>query len=140
MINVPRAANKTMGPSTCAVFLGIQLDAYASVIKKKLDRNHCTLTEFKSLLGKLQFTCCIMTTRRFFLRRVYDKTFGLTNDKANIRLDEESKLDLKVWESFLSTYNGRTLLSFTHFQSTTDRLSEYMCSSVILWKWVSYPG
>ena len=134
LLNVPLAANKTMGPSTCAVFLGIQLDteagmasipeekvsAYASAIKDKLGQDQCTLTELKSLLGKLQFTCCVITTGRCFLRRLYDKTIGLTKGKASIRLDEESKLDLNVWESFLSMYNGRTLLSFTHSQSSSE--------------------
>ena len=125
---VPLAPGKTVGPSTRVTFLGIELDAeagiaaipqekisaYAKNLATLTSKETCTVKELKSLIGKLQFTSCVITTGRCFLRRLHDKTIGKTSPQAIVKLDDQTKKDLKIWEVFLKSYNGRTLLSFVH--------------------------
>ena len=134
LIKVPLAIKKTVEPSLNVTFLGINLDtvsgtasipvekinSYAVSLSKLLVRDECTLRELKSMIGKLQFTCCIITTGRCFLRRLHDKTVGKTSPSSKIILDDETKEDLKTWQLFLAKYNGRSLLAFSNVCSSSE--------------------
>ena len=134
LVNVPLAVKKTVEPSRNVTFLGINLDtdsgtasiplekisSYAASLQEFLERDECTLRELKSLIGKLQFTCCIITTGRCFLRRLHDKTVGKSSPSSKILLDSETKEDLKTWQLFLSKFNGRNLLAFSNVWSSSE--------------------
>ena len=75
-----------------------------------LAREHCSLREMKSIIGKLQFVSKIITTGRCFLRRLHDTTIGSRRPTQKITLTEGIKADLEVWLKFMSNYNGKALL------------------------------
>ena len=132
---VPLAHEKTVGPATSVTFLGVNLDTdsghasipvnkvtdYASAIEHTLQTRSLTLRELQSLTGKLNFTCCVITTGRCFLRRLYNSApKGLSHPRTKVHISDETALDLELWKQFLSQYNGRTLLSFGEVRTSAE--------------------
>ena len=123
-IGVPIAYHKTEGPTKCLTFLGIELDTehmitrlpanklfnYADSIDNLLKASSCTLRSLKSILGKLQFACSVVSTGRPFLRRLYDATIGIKKPHHFVKLTADMKKDLNIWSNFLSCYNGVTII------------------------------
>ena len=123
-INLLLAQHKTVETCQSLVFLGINIDAklmiaslpeekckgYSNSVKEALKVNKITLTELKSLLGKLQFASCVVRAGNAFLRRLYDLTCNVKYNNYKIRLTRDAKQDLKVWEVFLDSYNGVTII------------------------------
>jgi hypothetical protein len=66
-------------------FLGIELDNIAidNVLKSKNSlsemrvRRKVTLRELHSLIGLLNFACCVVQPSRTFLRKLIDRTKGI---------------------------------------------------------------
>ncbi|XP_040186277.1 uncharacterized protein LOC120918659 [Rana temporaria] len=120
---VPLAADKTEGPTTELSFLGIVIDSQAMecrlppdkvenlrlAIRDFLGRNKVTLRELQSLLGKFNFACRIIPMGRVFCRRLSAATAGVKSPRHFIRLTRELKEDLRVWHTFLETFNGRSV-------------------------------
>ena len=123
-LGVPIAVHKTVGPTQSIDFLGIsidsvayeasvpkdKIDAYSAVVSKLLTKDTCTLREMRSVIGKLQFTTCVISSGRCFLRRLYDTTIGKSNPNCLVFLTDEVKQDLHLWLSFLCSFNGKSLL------------------------------
>ena len=120
LINLPLAPRKTVGPTQCLTFLGIQIDTvkrqlsippekiskYSSHILVVLRKEQATLKELQSLTGKLQFVSIIVPVGRAFLRRLYDLTIG-KNKHSIIKLSEGALADLLLWLTFLKDYNAK---------------------------------
>lgn len=120
-MGVPLAQEKTQGPATTLPFLGITLDTVRlearlpedklakckSLVAEFLARQKVTLQHLQSLIGVLGHACSVVVAGRCFLRRLIDLTVGLTRPHHHVRLTEQVKLDLKVWEYFLRDFNGR---------------------------------
>ena len=121
-LGVPLAPEKTCGPATTLSFAGIELDSIKSearlpqekiskcveTISIFLSRNKVTLKDIQSLIGLLNFACSVIVPGRAFLRRLIDLTRGITKAHHFIRLRHEVKEDLRVWLSFLSSFNGKS--------------------------------
>ena len=121
-LGIPIAPEKTCGPSTILSFAGIELDTVQSqarlpqdklikctqLISQFLHRRKVTLQELQSLIGLLNFACSVVLPGRAFLRRLIDLTTGIKAPHHRIRLAGPAKEDLKVWLSFLSSFNGRS--------------------------------
>ena len=75
-----------------------------------LSRKKVTLKELQSLLGLLNFACAVVTPGRAFLRRLIDLTRGISHPHFFIRLMRNVKNDLRVWQEFLCSFNGKSLL------------------------------
>ena len=72
---IPLAEHKTVGPTTALSFLGIDIDTssqtasipvdklknYAKEVSSLLSTSTCTYRQLKSILGKLQFACTIIS-------------------------------------------------------------------------------
>ena len=71
-------------------------------------RKSVTLEELQSLIGLLNFACCVVVPGRAFLRRLIDLTRGVRKPTHHVRLTKESKYDLQVWLNFLRSYNGKS--------------------------------
>lgn len=113
----------TEGPVTELCFLGIVIDTVAMECRLPLDKleglrqevaeairgRKIQLRVLQSLLGKLNFACRIMPMGCVFCRRLAAATAGVQAPHHFIRLGLKLKEDLKVWDSFLATYNGRSL-------------------------------
>ena len=92
-LNVPVAHHKTEEPVHCLAFLGIELNTelrtaklpkdklkeYSEHVTDRISRRKCTLREFKSILGKVQFSTAVIPAGKGFLRRMYNATIGKTN-------------------------------------------------------------
>lgn len=123
-LGIPLAPNKTVGPTTNIVFLGVQLNTEkmtASLPSEKINRyvadlselqNHrkITLRQLRSIIGKLQFATSVIRPGRPFLRRLINKTIGITKPHFYIRLGSEELKDMAMWTKFLTSYNGITIL------------------------------
>ncbi|KAM3924714.1 uncharacterized protein RB166_008052 [Leptodactylus fuscus] len=73
-------------------------------------RKKLRLQELQSLLGKLNFACRILAMGRVFCRRLAAATGGVRAPHHYVRLGRELRGDLKVWDRFLASYNGRSLM------------------------------
>ena len=81
-LGVPIQEEKTVHPTTCIVFMGITLDSelmearlpHEKIIKIKEKINemiNCkktTLRQLQSLIGLLNFACCVVPPRRVFFK------------------------------------------------------------------------
>ena len=121
-LGVPLAPEKTCGEATTLSFAGIELDSIKSEARLPqekvfkcvetififLSHNKVTLKEIQSLIGLLNFACSVIAPGRAFLWRLIDLTHGITKAHHFIRLCHEVKEDLRVWLSFLSSFNGKS--------------------------------
>ena len=87
-----------------------------------LHRKKATLREVQSLTGLLNFACSVIVPGRAFLRRLIDITVGIQSPHHLIRLSKDVKEDLKIWQSFLSNFDGRSffLEETWYFSSKLD--------------------
>ncbi len=107
-------------PATTLTFAGIELDSISSEarlpqdkivkcvesISAFLKRKKVQLKELQSLIGLLNFATSVVTPGKVFLRRLYDLTQGVTRPHHFIRLRSDVKDDLRVWLTFLPSFNG----------------------------------
>ncbi len=123
-LGVPLAHEKTVGPSTSIVFLGLQIDSIkltvsvpddkiikiSDKIKQALQSRDITLHGLQSLIGSLSFVCKAIAPGRPFLRRLIDLTCGVTSPNQKIILSSGSKSDLNTWLLFLENFNGVSII------------------------------
>jgi hypothetical protein len=122
-LGIPIAPDKTFGPSTTLTFAGIELDSLKwearlptdkiekciQCIANFLTRKKVTLKELQSLIGLLNFACSVVTPGCAFLRRLIDLIRGISQPHFFIRLNRNVKGGLCIWQTFLSSFNGRSL-------------------------------
>lgn len=123
-INLPLAHHKTVSPCQEIEFLGIVLNTVEMVAKLPTDKisrygdaiNSClcerkiTLTDLKSLIGKLQFATSVVRGGQAFLRRLYDLTINVKHGHYKVNLNNSVKQDLQIWSTFLKSYNCITII------------------------------
>jgi hypothetical protein len=61
-------------------------------------------------LGLFIFACKVVALGRAFSRRLTNATCKVTKPHHRIRVSQEIREDLRVWLSFLSDYNGITVM------------------------------
>lgn len=119
-LGVPLAEEKTEGPATRLTFLGIQLDTVQGMsslprdklatlkrmVGETLAKEKCTLKQFQTLLGHLNFACRVVSPGRAFCARLARATAGVTAQHHYIRISKGIKQDLGVWLEFLDHFNG----------------------------------
>ena len=120
IIGIPLAPEKTEGPSQILSFAGIELDTtimqarlpvekikkYLQQVQEVTNKKKVTLRELQSIIGALNHCCYIIPAGRAFLRRLIDLTIGATDPHHHIRLNNGSRADLRMWEEFLTQFNG----------------------------------
>ena len=144
LIRLPLAAHKTVRPTTCLEFLGVQIDSanrmtalplnkvskYRDEVTELLKLRHTTLNKFKSVIGKLSFATCIMPAGRCFIRRMHDATRHLSSSSDQVKITQGIKEDLRVWLSFLSNFNGKIYYS-SALPLTSCHLNFFSDSSLV---------
>ena len=119
-LGVPVAGEKTEGPKTVLVFLGLELDSDEMVVRVPMDKvleimqkieavlskRKVTLRTMQSLIGVLQFACRAIIPGRPFCRRLINATCGILHPCHYIRVKQNNKKDLKMWLSFFKQFNG----------------------------------
>ena len=137
-IGVPMAPEKTEGPNQILSFAGIELDCLnpearlpmekvdkiLRAIRNLLPRKKVQLKELQSLIGLLNFACSVITPGRVFIRRLINLTIGVRRAHHSIRLTRETKKDLRIWETFLASFNGKSFF-LEEVWSTSHNLTFY---------------
>lgn len=122
-IGVPMAPEKTERPSHILSFAGIELDCIKlearlpqdkivkclTAIQSALSRRKITLRDLQSLIGLLNFACSVVVPGRVFIRRLINLTIGISSPFHFIRLSEEVKKDLRLWQQFFVGFNGKSM-------------------------------
>ena len=106
-IGILIANEKTVGPATALQFE--LMEAYIPEDKLNKCRTHftdfwsrksVTLKELKSLIGLLNFACCVVVPGRGFLHRLIDlidnSLIGIRKPRHHVRSTKESKDDLNL--------------------------------------------
>lgn len=133
-LGVPVADEKTEGPVTCLVFLGLEIDTLEQVVriprvkveeitlvlKDLLDKTKVQLKDLQSLLGKLAFCVKAMPGARAFSRRLYSLLAGASRPHHFIRLTKGVKDDIGVWLEFFQNFNGTFHFFDQDWVSSTD--------------------
>ena len=123
-IGIPLAIEKTEGPVTRLIFLGLELDSDLQVVRVPQDKvltlrtlisnmlvkNKVTLKQIQQLIGSMQFACRALVPGRAFMRRLIDLTCGVRKQHHFKRLTTGAKSDLNMWIEFLNSYNGVSAL------------------------------
>jgi len=121
---VPLAEEKTVGPTTKIVFLGLQIDSIEQTVsipqnklvsvkakvQHALQSEKLTLREIQSLIGSLQFVCKAVSPGRAFLRRLIGLTCGVTSPHVKLTITNGAKCDLRMWLVFLESFNGVSII------------------------------
>ena len=121
-LGVPLAPEKTMGPSTCITYLGLEIDsqqqlvkvpaekvkALVSLLKQAKKCSSMSLRSIQSLLGSLNFVCRAISPGRAFMRRLIALTTG-AHPSSQISIGKGAKQDIDMWLTFLEAFNGSTL-------------------------------
>ena len=119
-IGIPLSPEKCEGPSTCLIFLGIELDSIAMTARLPREKHvelmdlltgwgekkWCKVKQLQSLVGKLNHACTVVPQGRTFLRRLFDLLKGTHRPRRFIRLNKQCQLDITWWREFLPTWDG----------------------------------
>ena len=123
-LGVPLATHKTEGPSTQLTFLGIQIDSkkmQLSLDREKLtritalilswrSRRSATKHELQSLIGHLSHAATVVQHGCTFIRRMIELMKIAKLPHHQLRLNTEFRSDLQWWATFLSKWNGISIL------------------------------
>lgn len=119
-LGIPLADEKTEGPVSTLVFLGLELNSEAQTVKVPenkvtglkelinclLSKKKATLKEVQQVIGTMQFACRAVVPGRTFMRRLIGLTSGVKRPHHYIRVTQEAKRDLEMWLCFLDQFNG----------------------------------
>lgn len=155
VLGVPIKGEKTEGPSTTLIFLGIELDTVnmeARLPEEKIvkirnalhsakRRKKMTLRELQSLIGLLNFACCVVVPGRAFLRRLIALTRGVSKPHFRIRMNSQARLDLNAGCEFIDNFNGKSMFINDDWQNShklnlyTDAAGKFGYGAVFGTKW-----
>ena len=123
-LGVPLAPHKQVGPTTCLVFLGIEVDSLAGQLRLPADklarlssalidwgeRRSCTWKELEPLIGHLNHACKVVRSGRSFLRRMIDLLHTWRQPRRGpipIHLNTGFRADLAWWQRQHRTGSNR---------------------------------
>ena len=159
-LGVPMAANKSEGPVTSLVFLGIVMDTVAGELRLPDDklqrlryllqrwgsRRACCRRELESLIGILNHACKVVRPGRSFLRRLIDllhQTGNRPEGHSIIRLNNACRADIAWWTEFIPSWNGISFLCPPHslqvVECTTDASGSWGCGAWHNTSWFQVP-
>lgn len=126
-MGVPLAENKTVGPVTKIVFLGLEIDTILMLVRIPMDKldklklgvkyiidhKKMKLKELESIVGLMAFCSRAIPSARAFTRRFYDVISAIRTKKSYyyVRINSEMKSDALVWLEFLQAFNGECYLT-----------------------------
>jgi hypothetical protein len=128
-LGVPDAPEKTEGPTTSLVYLGIRIDtvemsisldrprvlSILAIVEELQGRSTCSLRQLQSTLGTLQWAAQVVRHGRTFLQHLRDLAIqygdvSSPNDEDAIPVDADAREDLLWWKEHLTQWNGVSLL------------------------------
>ena len=141
-LNVPIKQSKTVLPTTKIILHGIHVDTIQLTISLPQDKNTALttlisdiyrrksipLTMLQSVIGSMNFACKVIVPGRAFSRRLIDLTKGVSKPHHHVRLNKESRADLKAWLTFLAEFNGQYIFINQRWLSS-DKIKLYTDSA-----------
>ena len=123
-LGVPLAHDKTEGPTTRLVYLGVLLDSIAMTASLSAERllelsqlldtwqgkATASVRELQSLAGVLNWACRVVRPGRAFLRRIIAHTASLTDHHRQTPIPLSVRLDIAWWQDFMPQWNGVSLM------------------------------
>ena len=144
-LGIPVALDKTEGPTTVLIFLGILIDTQNFELRLPRDKlqrlkelitrwstkRFCSRTELESLVGHLSHAASVIRQGRVFLRQLFPL---LSLDRAPhhyIRLNAGVRADLAWWNSFLQEWNGQSFFPPPHHsvEVVSDASGSFGCGA-----------
>ena len=133
-LGVPIASDKTEGPTTSIIYLGLEIDSDEMIIKMPLKKVQEILTKIQfvrtqkkvnlrcmqKLIGVLNFATRVIVPGRPFLRRLINSTCGLSKPFHRLRVTKPMKQDLDMWLVFFEKYNGVSVFHDRYWISNID--------------------
>lgn len=140
-MGVEQNIKKSCPPSAVMVFLGVLLDSEAMELRITEERlqeirqllpewlllKSATRRQLQSLVGKLQFVSKCVRPSRVFTARIIAKLRGLKHNNHKVRLTSEFRKDIKWWLSFVSVYNGVSMIKTSEWSSVDVVFSSDAC-------------
>jgi len=138
------SVDKARSPATQMSFLGVQFDTVKSTlevteerleeIKSLLDlwsqKMVMTRNDLESLVGKLMFVSKCVRSARVFMSRMLNCLRELPNGRS-IAVDDEMRLDLAWWSTFLSRFNGVVMMPMQNWSRPDSVIAVDACSTGI---------
>ena len=124
-LGVPLAAHKSVGPTTCLTFLGIEIDTLAMELRLPRDKLNrlkdllaewqfkkvCSREMLESLLGHLNHASSVVRPGRSFIGRLISLlTDAKRKHRDIIRINSEARSDIRWWTTFVESWNGISIL------------------------------
>ena len=124
-LGVPLAPHKSVGPTTCLVFLGIEIDSRAMELRLPQDKLQalkellkewqlktvCSKEQLESLLGHLNHACSVVKPGRSFISRLISLLSEAKKKHRNIsRMNVQARSDIRWWHAFVESWNGVSIL------------------------------
>ena len=94
------------------------IDKISKLLSIYKGKKKISLRDLQWQLGLLNFASGVIIPGRVFLRRLFDLTIGHTSPHYRIRLNSEARYDLKLWHSFIESYNGKSCFLFQNWVSS----------------------
>jgi hypothetical protein len=115
-MGIPLNPDKEQGPTTCLIFLGLEIDTLkmqiripggkvseiCNILEHHLQKRTITLTSLQSIVGKLNFFSKAIPGSRAFIRRFYNAMQGNYQPYHHINISRPMKLDMQIWLEFLN--------------------------------------
>ena len=135
---IPLHPEKTVRPCQSLTFLGVEIDLPVNemrlphekvekaraAVSSLLLRKKAALREVQACNGLLHFACLAVPLGRPFLRRMFNLCRGVRRPYHRVSITKEARLDLQEWLTFLSNFNGRSLLERRRWLSDAGLLLE----------------
>ena len=135
---------KAREPSTRMSFLGVQFDTVRSTLEVTEDRlveikallevwtrkRVMIRNELESLIGKLMFISKCVRSARVFMSRMLNGLRELPNG-VSVTVDDDLRLDLRWWSSFLETFNGVVMMPMQDWSRPDSVIAVDACSTGI---------
>ena len=123
-LGLPPEPDKDVGPTTCLVFTGIEIDSEAMELRLPGDkltklkaelsswrgRKACKKRDLLSLIGVLSHACKVVRAGRTFLRRLIDLSMTVEKLEHFARRSREARSDMEWWHTFCVDWNGVAIM------------------------------
>ena len=133
---MPVATDKVEGPSTSLTFLGIEIDSQLQELRlptPKLqelllelsrwqDRRKATKRQLLAItiIGKLAFAAKVVSAGRLFTRDLITLSTSKKRLHLHIDLSSRAHADIRWWQKFLPSWNGRSIFLEEAWTDTAD--------------------
>ena len=101
-------------PLTC------KLEAACRIVQQWRSRRWCNRGQLESLIGHLQHAAKVVWPGRTFLHRMVDLLCCFRRRDHPIRLNHQFRLDLELWHTLLSSWNGVSFWLFPGMSPPAD--------------------